>query len=78
MWSWKYEGVGKEMGSPEGRKFAASALLSLLIVLGGILWTLQIGKDGNLLHHRLAHAREALEGIHQVVRANDLSKGTQQ
>jgi hypothetical protein len=75
MWSWRYEGVGKEMGSPEGRRFAASVVLSLLIMLGGIVWTLRIGGDCNLIYHRLAHATEALEGIQQVARAEASPNG---
>jgi hypothetical protein len=61
------------MASPEGRRFAGSVVLSLLIMLGGIAWTLRVGNDCSLIYHRLAHAKEALEGIQQVARAESPS-----
>lgn len=73
MWSWRYEGVGREIASPEGRRFAVSLVLSLLIMLGGIVWTLRIGGECSLIYHRLAHAKDALEGIQQVARVESPS-----
>jgi hypothetical protein len=74
-WTWRYEGVGAEVGSGEGRRFVASLAVSLAILAGGIGWTLHAGKESNKLFHRLAHAEEALDGIRRVASAAPQTKG---
>lgn len=77
-WSWRYEGVGKEMQSAEGRRFAGSLVVSLAILLTGIAWTMRIGNDCNKIYHQLAHTHEALDGLREVVKTASLPKGHMQ
>jgi len=43
-------------------------LLSFVILIGGMLWTWQIGMAANVLDHRLDHATEDLNRMQQNVR----------
>jgi hypothetical protein len=37
---------------------------SLLIVIGGMIWTYSIWKDSNQKFHELYHVRETVQGLH--------------
>lgn len=76
--SWRYEGVGEEFGTREGRRFVASLALSLAILTAGIAWTLRVGAECGKLNHRLAHADDALEEMRQIARVPAATKGRAQ
>jgi len=78
MWTWRYEGVGKEIRSADGRKFILSLAASLAILIGGMIWTMRIGQDCNRIYHHLAHSKEELNGLRLVVAFGDNGKGRAQ
>ena len=50
------------------KRQAGVLLLSLVIVIGAMLWTWQIGMAANSLDHRLEHASEDLKDLRQTVK----------
>ena len=55
--------MATENGSPDKklrRRFVASVVGSICIVLVGMGWTWQVGQQSNRVAHALHHAQEAL------------------
>ena len=68
MWTLKYEGTGSSLTkSSDGKRFVLSLFLSLAIVVGGMAWTMRVGKDCNELFHRLSHKQDGLNGMKKFI-----------
>jgi hypothetical protein len=75
MWTWKYEGTGELTKSSDGKRFILSLFLSLAIVVGGMAWTMRVGKDCNQLFHKLSHTVESVDGMKEFVARAGTSGG---
>jgi len=53
------------------RRFVLALVFSLLVMIGGIAWTWQVGQKANKIAHRLAHQREGLEDLQKIVGAQE-------
>jgi hypothetical protein len=49
----------------------ASLACSLLIVIGGMVWTYRIWIDSNRQFHELYHVQETVQGLHARVGARE-------
>ncbi len=58
------------LGGVETPQAIRAMLLSLLvacgILSGGMFWTYRVGLEANTYDHRLDHAQEAVEALHQT------------
>jgi uncharacterized membrane protein YqjE len=50
------------------RNYLISLVLSLVIVLTGIIWTLQIGRQSNRLDHAVFHLQEERDSLVNALR----------
>lgn len=49
------------------RRCLLSLVFSLVVIITGIAWTWQVGRESNKIAHRLAHLTEGLEDLQRVV-----------